>query len=237
MAETKQLSTFSRHLSDPGPPGQRRTSVRPLAVGLFAVVTLAAGCSNAATPSAGTYTVRSGDSFSAISSRTGTDMHRLAAFNGMTINSFIHPGDVLKVPGSGSGTSTATPAKPKKKPAAPSSFGQRLAFEAQRHVGKRYAWGATGPNTFDCSGLVVYSYAQAGRTVPRYSSKMMASRATRVAKSNMRPGDLVFVYSPVSHMGIYVGNNQIVHASNQRTGVKMSSLSSYSRVTWFAGRL
>ncbi|MEZ5383032.1 MAG: LysM peptidoglycan-binding domain-containing C40 family peptidase [Microthrixaceae bacterium] len=204
-----------------------------MALALTALVTLAAGCGTA--PSSRTYTVRSGDSFYGIASKTGTDPHKLAAYNGMTIRSYIFPGDVLKVPGGS--TSGTRPKAPVTRPKAPStSFGQRLANEGMKHVGKRYVYGTAGPNTFDCSGQVVYAYKKAGRSIPRYSSSMMAARATRVSKSKMRPGDLVFIYSPVSHVGIYIGNGKMVHASNRDTGVKVSSLSSY-RAPWFAGRL
>ena len=104
-----------------------------------------------------------------------------------------------------------------------------------KHVGKRYVWGATGPSTFDCSGLVVYARRQAGIETPRWASYMMAAKAKPVARKNMRPGDLVFFYTPVSHVGIYVGNNKFVHAQSAKTGVLVSSLS--SRSGWFAGRL
>ncbi len=92
-------------------------------------------------------------------------------------------------------------------------------------VGSRYVHAAAGPSSFDCSGLTSFAYKQAGITLPR-NSKSQFSAGTRVAKSNLKPGDLVFYYSPISHVGIYIGNGKIVHAANPRTGVNTTSLNS-----------
>ncbi|MCB1026650.1 MAG: LysM peptidoglycan-binding domain-containing C40 family peptidase [Microthrixaceae bacterium] len=213
---------------------------RQAAAAFIALLMITTGCREVSPPSAQTYTVQAGDSFYRIASKTGTDPNELAAVNGMTLKSYIFPGDVLKLPsgatGSGGSSTPATSKPPTTTPPSSSSFGQRMTNEALKHVGKPYVWGASGPNTFDCSGLIVYSYAKAGRTIPRYASWMMADRATRVSKSNMKVGDLVFFYSPVSHVGIYMGNDKFVHAANSRTGVVISTLSTY-RAPWFAGRL
>ncbi|MBK7821656.1 MAG: C40 family peptidase [Tessaracoccus sp.] len=90
-------------------------------------------------------------------------------------------------------------------------------------VGKRYVHGATGPNAFDCSGLTSYAYAKAGVKLPRNSRAQM-SVGKRVSKSNLKPGDLVFFYSPVSHVAIYIGDGKVVHAGNPRTGVNVTKL-------------
>lgn len=90
-------------------------------------------------------------------------------------------------------------------------------------LGKPYRWGATGPSAFDCSGLISYAYSKAGKDVPR-TSRAQASVGTEVSKSNLKPGDLVFFYSPVSHVGIYTGNGKIVHASTSGEPVKVSDM-------------
>jgi cell wall-associated NlpC family hydrolase len=90
-------------------------------------------------------------------------------------------------------------------------------------VGKRYVHGATGPNAFDCSGLTSYAYAKAGVTLPR-SSRSQLSKGTSVKKKDLKPGDLVFFYSPVSHVAIYIGDGKVVHAGNPRTGVNVTKL-------------
>ncbi len=92
-------------------------------------------------------------------------------------------------------------------------------------VGSRYVYATSGPNSFDCSGLTSYAYRQAGITLSR-SSRTQFSSGQKVSKSNLKPGDLVFYYSPISHVGIYIGNGKIVHAANPRTGVNTTSLNS-----------
>lgn len=94
---------------------------------------------------------------------------------------------------------------------------------ALAQVGDAYVYGAAGPNAFDCSGLTMMAYAQAGVSLP-HSSGAQAGSGTPVAKSQLQPGDLVFYYSPISHVGIYLGNGMIVHAANPGAGVKVSSV-------------
>ena len=84
---------------------------------------------------------------------------------------------------------------------------------ALAQVGDAYAYGAVGESAFDCSGLTMRAWAQAGVSLPHSSSAQMSS-GSYVSQSALAPGDLVFYYSPVSHVGIYIGNGQIVHAAN-----------------------
>jgi cell wall-associated NlpC family hydrolase len=92
---------------------------------------------------------------------------------------------------------------------------------AQR--GKPYVWAAGGPGSFDCSGLVQYAFTAAGVSLP-HSSRMQSSRGTPVSRAEARPGDLVAFYSPVSHIGIYLGNGQMVHAPTSGDVVKVASV-------------
>ncbi|MDF1488887.1 C40 family peptidase [Tessaracoccus caeni] len=94
---------------------------------------------------------------------------------------------------------------------------------AMAKVGKSYRHGATGPNAFDCSGLTTYAFKQVGIKLPR-TSRAQLSAGKRVSKSNLKPGDLVFFYSPVSHVAIYIGDGEIVHAGNRRTGVNVTKM-------------
>ncbi|GAB2743062.1 C40 family peptidase [Nocardioides pakistanensis] len=96
---------------------------------------------------------------------------------------------------------------------------------ALAQVGKAYIWAAAGPGGYDCSGLTMMAWAQAGVSLPHSSSAQMGA-GTPVAQSELRPGDLVFYYSPVSHVGIYIGNGQIVDAANPGTGVRVASVTS-----------
>lgn len=96
---------------------------------------------------------------------------------------------------------------------------------AMAQVGKSYVYGATGPNSFDCSGLTMRAWGAAGVSLP-HSSNAQQSSGMRVSESELIPGDLVFYYSPVSHVGIYIGDGLIVDAQNPRAGVKVSGLHS-----------
>lgn len=97
-------------------------------------------------------------------------------------------------------------------------------------IGKPYVWGANGPNSFDCSGLVRYVYKNAlGKDIPRVSYDQ-SKFGQAVDKKNLQPGDLVFFDTMnkgrVSHVGMYIGNDEFIHASNPKDGVKKSKLSS-----------
>ena len=94
---------------------------------------------------------------------------------------------------------------------------------AMAQVGDAYVYGAMGENAFDCSGLTMRAWAQAGVSLPHSSSAQFGS-GPRIAASDLQPGDLVFYYSPISHVGMYIGNGMIVHAANPGTGVAVSGL-------------
>ena len=94
---------------------------------------------------------------------------------------------------------------------------------AMAQVGDAYVYGAAGPSAFDCSGLTMMAWAQAGVALPHSSSAQFGS-GPHVAASALQPGDLVFYYSPISHVGMYIGGGMIVHAANPGAGVKVSPL-------------
>lgn len=96
---------------------------------------------------------------------------------------------------------------------------------AMAQVGKRYVYGAMGPSSYDCSGLTMRAWGAAGVGLP-HSSRAQQGSGTRVAESELQPGDLVFYYSPVSHVAMYIGNGMIVEARNPRAGVVVSPLHS-----------
>ncbi len=94
---------------------------------------------------------------------------------------------------------------------------------AMAQVGDAYVYGAMGENAFDCSGLTMRAWAQAGVSLPHSSSAQFSS-GPRIAASDLQPGDLVFYYSPISHVGMYIGNGMIVDAANPGTGVRVAGL-------------
>jgi len=91
-------------------------------------------------------------------------------------------------------------------------------------IGEPYVWGSDGPSSWDCSSLTQQAWAAAGVALPRVSWAQ-ATVGTSVAKANLKPGDLVFFYSPISHVGIYIGEGLMIHAPNPRTVVKVSQIS------------
>jgi peptidoglycan DL-endopeptidase CwlO len=100
---------------------------------------------------------------------------------------------------------------------------QAVVDRALAQRGKPYVWAASGPGSFDCSGLVQYAFQAAGISLP-HSSRMQSQMGTPVSRAEARAGDLVAFYSPVSHIGIYLGNGQMVHAPTSGDVVKIASV-------------
>lgn len=133
--------------------------------------------------------------------------------------------------GSGGGTGSLRPV------ACPQVYtgdaGSRAAKFACHQIGKPYVWAADGPSSYDCSGLVKAAWASVGVSLPHnaYQQKQVTDR---VSKANLRPGDLVFYYSDVHHVVLYVGNNWVVSAPTtgedvQMQKIDMSRVNSYGR--------
>ncbi|MFD5985703.1 NlpC/P60 family protein [Streptomyces cyaneofuscatus] len=121
-------------------------------------------------------------------------------------------------PGSGTGTGTGT--------GADSSYAAKaekvLAF-ARAQIGKPYVWGASGPASYDCSGLTQAAWREAGVTLPRTTWDQVKV-GTRVATSDLQPGDLVFFYDDISHVGIYKGDGMMIHAPKPGANVREESI-------------
>ncbi|MFJ8051672.1 NlpC/P60 family protein [Streptomyces luteogriseus] len=119
--------------------------------------------------------------------------------------------------GSGSSSSTAP---------ADSSYATKadkaLAF-ARAQIGKPYVWGAVGPGSYDCSGLTQAAWKAAGVTLPRTTYDQV-NAGTTVPLSQAQPGDLVFFYDDVTHVGIYIGNGMMIHAPKPGTYVREESI-------------
>ncbi len=95
---------------------------------------------------------------------------------------------------------------------------------AKKYLGTAYVTGGSNPSTgFDCSGLTQYSHAQAGISIPRVSYQQAAGGVS-VSRSGLRPGDIVCFNSPVSHVGIYLGDNKFIHSSKPGDVVKITDL-------------
>jgi cell wall-associated NlpC family hydrolase len=107
-------------------------------------------------------------------------------------------------------------------PAPAAAAGSAVEFALSK-VGGTYSYGGVGPDAFDCSGLTMAAWATQGVSLPHSSSAQMSS-GKQVSEGELQPGDLVFYYSPVSHVGIYVGGGQVVSALNPGEGIKKHDL-------------
>ena len=92
---------------------------------------------------------------------------------------------------------------------------------ALSRIGSPYSWGAAGPGAFDCSGLVMWSFQQAGIALP-HSSQALAAGGQPVSMDQIQPGDLITYYSDASHVAIYIGDGMMVHASTYGTPVRVA---------------
>jgi uncharacterized protein YgiM (DUF1202 family) len=105
---------------------------------------------------------------------------------------------------------------------------QQIIANAKKYLGVPYVWGGTTPKGFDCSGFTQYIFRQSGITLPRTTTEQYQI-GTYVSKSNLKPGDLVFLQNTyrqgISHVGIYIGDGQMIHASSSK-GIVISQLSS-----------
>ena len=107
-------------------------------------------------------------------------------------------------------------------PGAPGGGDRAVAIQAAlSRIGSPYSWGGSGPNAFDCSGLVMWAFQQQGISLP-HSSQALANGGQSVDTSQMQPGDLVTYYSDASHVGIYIGDGMMVHASTYGTPVRVA---------------
>lgn len=94
---------------------------------------------------------------------------------------------------------------------------------AYAQLGKPYEWGATGPSTFDCSGLTGAAWRAGGVSLPRVSQDQW-NAGQRVSKANLQPGDLVFFYSDLHHVGIYIGGGKMIHAPRTGKNVEITPI-------------
>lgn len=124
------------------------------------------------------------------------------------------------------GKSTGTPVSASALKSNATNLAQKIITTGKKYIGVPYVWGGSTPSGFDCSGFVQYVFRQHGIQLPRTSAQQY-SVGTWIAKSNLLPGDLVFFNtsgSGVSHLGIYLGNGDFLHASSSK-GVMISQLS------------
>lgn len=107
--------------------------------------------------------------------------------------------------------------------AAPNTRAAEAISFARAQLGKPYVWGATGPSAYDCSGLTQAAWRAAGVTLPR-TTYTQINAGQRVSRSQLAPGDLVFFYSGISHVGLYIGGGQMIHAPRPGAPVRVAPI-------------
>jgi cell wall-associated NlpC family hydrolase len=128
------------------------------------------------------------------------------------------------------------PTPPAPAPAPPASGAAGAVAAAHSVIGTPYKWAGASPEEgFDCSGLIMWAYAQVGRSLP-HSSRALYSMSRRIAVEELQPGDLVFYNSPVSHVGLYIGGGNMIHAPHTGSTVQIESIYYWSALSG-AGRL
>lgn len=168
-----------------------------------------------------TYKVQKGDSLIAIASKAKVSLDALLRVNGFTKSSVIHPGQTINLP-----IGAATP----------STRVQTMIAFAKAQVGKPYLFGAAGPNSYDCSGLVRASFAKVGVSVP-HQSRLLAQLGTPVdwKNSSIQAGDLIFTYSggdtsQIGHVAIAISATEMVEALSPGKNVSIARIPSKDRI-------
>ena len=132
------------------------------------------------------------------------------------------------------GEADAAESAPDSLPAAPPSRYGGVVGIAMRYLGTPYVYGGASPAGFDCSGFVMYVYAQVGVSLP-HNAAAQYGYGTPVSRSDLQPGDLVF-FNGLGHNGIYIGGGQFIHSPHTGDVVKISSLSGWYTSTWVGAR-
>ncbi|MFE9818631.1 NlpC/P60 family protein [Streptomyces sp. NPDC005773] len=123
----------------------------------------------------------------------------------------------------GRGAAHADRSAPRSTAQAPNARAAEAVAFAYTALGKPYVWGATGPSSFDCSGLTQAAYRSAGVSLPR-TTYTQINAGRRVSRSELAPGDLVFFYSGITHVGLYIGNGQMIHAPRPGAPVRIAPI-------------
>ncbi|CAH0345140.1 peptidoglycan endopeptidase [Bacillus sp. CECT 9360] len=231
LAELKEWNKLEGHLIYPGQKLIVAKSTKTSTV-ILPVKGNKPSNQNATKPDqVNTYIVKKGDSLWKVANLLGTTVPNLKSLNNLKSDS-IYVGQTLKYSKNLSSTAPAkTPSENTNKISAPVTPAKQVSTvisEAKKQIGVPYSWAGSSPSGFDCSGFIYYVFKKAGYQISRVSSSTYFDLGKNV--TNPQAGDLIF-FSPspdkkqiISHMGIYLGDGQFIHASSSK-GVEMNSLS------------
>jgi len=194
------------------------------------------------------YTIQNGDSIYGIAKKHHTTVEFLKASNNLEDATKIKVGAILELPNTDDSIAklfdnikeTKVAKIESKKYQVDENKSNTAYTTLQEKLGKKYVWGATGPNCFDCSGLTTYTYKQQGISLPR-TANAQSHTGLSIERDSLLPGDLVFFDTSrnktkgVNHVGIYVGNNKFIHASSAKHQVIETSLDSAFYKTSYRG--
>ncbi|SEN29910.1 peptidoglycan endopeptidase LytE [Terribacillus saccharophilus] len=189
--------------------------------------------SSSSSSSSSSYKVKSGDSLWKIANNNGVSVANLKSWNNLS-SDVIRVGQTLKINGkasSGSSSSTKPATNTKVESASTSKSVDKLISVAKTQLGKPYVWGGATTAGFDCSGFIYYAFKNAGFDISRTSAEGYFNRSYYV--SSPQPGDLIFFKGTykagISHMGIYLGGGQFIHADNDGVRITSTSNSYYAK--------
>lgn len=164
------------------------------------------------------------DALARVADRKRTVDEQLAAAQALLAQLTAAQRAAVTADGPAAGTATRDTVRPPLSPVqAPSPRAARAVAFAYGALGLPYVWGATGPGSYDCSGLTQAAWKSAGVSLPR-TTYLQINAGTRVPRSRLQPGDLVFFYSGVSHVGLYIGGGQMIHAPHPGSPVRIAPI-------------
>ncbi|MGW8168712.1 MAG: C40 family peptidase [Sulfurovaceae bacterium] len=184
------------------------------------------------------YKIRKGDTLTEIAHKYHVKTSELRRANNISLGEKLDIGRKITIPegrnsrqgfASTAALNVSTASKKSDSFISESLKSAALPFNAQKQLGHRYVWGATGPNTFDCSGLTSYLYKSQGISLPRRAIEQF-QKGIKIARAELQKGDLIFFDTSrnkskgVNHVGIYIGDNKFIHASSAKHRVVITSL-------------
>ena len=184
------------------------------------------------------YKIKKGDTLTAIAHKYHIKSSDLRRANNIALWEKLRIGRKITIPenhnsrqnlASNSALNVSTASKKSDNFISESLKSAALPFNAQKKLGHRYVWGATGPNTFDCSGFTSYLLKLEGVSIPRRAIEQF-QKGVKIARAELQKGDLIFFDTSkrknkvVNHVGIYIGDNKFIHASSAKHKVVITSL-------------